>query len=59
MTGVQTCALPIYIAGITLGRENQQGVAVSVVNVDSEIPESLIQKLRKTKNILFAKAIKV
>ena len=49
----------INIAGITLGRENQQGVAVSVVNVDSEIPESLIDKLRKTKNILFVKAIKV
>ena len=49
----------INIAGITLGRENQQGVAVSVVNVDSEIPESVIEKLRKTKNILFVKAIKV
>jgi len=49
----------INIAGITLGRENQQGVAVSVVNVDSEIPESVIEKLRKTKNILFVKTIKV
>ncbi|MDE1921392.1 MAG: phosphoglycerate dehydrogenase [Candidatus Omnitrophica bacterium] len=49
----------INIAGITLGREDQQGVAVSVVNVDSEIPESLIEKLRHTQNILFVKAIKV
>lgn len=49
----------INIAGITLGRENQQGVAVSVVNVDSEIPEAVIEKLRQTKNILFAKSIKV
>jgi D-3-phosphoglycerate dehydrogenase / 2-oxoglutarate reductase len=49
----------INIAGITLGREDQQGVAVSVVNVDSEIPESVIEKLRKTKNILFVKAINV
>ena len=49
----------INIAGITLGRENQQGVAVSVVNVDSQIPEGLIEKLRQTKNILFVKAIKV
>lgn len=49
----------INIAGITLGRENQQGVAVSVVNVDSVIPESVIEKLRKTKNILFVKTIKV
>ncbi|MBI3601893.1 MAG: phosphoglycerate dehydrogenase [Candidatus Omnitrophica bacterium] len=49
----------INIAGITLGRENQQGVAVSVVNVDSEISESVIASLRQTKNILFVKAIKV
>ncbi len=49
----------INIAGITLGRENQQGVAVSVVNVDSEIPESVLNQMRQTKNILFAKAIKV
>ena len=49
----------INIAGITLGRENQQGVAVSVVNVDSEISEEVILNLRKTKNILFVKTIKV
>ena len=49
----------INIAGITLGRENTQGVAVSVVNVDNEIPEALIEKLRQTKNILFVKTIKV
>ncbi len=49
----------INIAGITLGRENQQGVAVSVVNVDSEIPEKVISQLRQTKNILFVKTIKV
>jgi len=57
--GTLLAAENINIAGITLGRENQQGVAVSVVNVDSQIPDSLIEKLRKTKNILFAKAIKV
>ena len=57
--GTVLAAANINIAGITLGRENQQGVAVSVVNVDSEIPEALIEKLRQTKNILFAKAIKV
>ncbi len=49
----------INIAGITLGRENQQGVAVSVVNVDSEIPEKVIEQLRQTKNILLVKTIKV
>lgn len=49
----------INIAGITLGRENQQGVAVSVVNVDSQIPEEVLTKLRQTKNILFVKVVKV
>lgn len=49
----------INIAGITLGREGQDGVAVSVVNVDSQIPEEVMTKLRQTKNILLVKAIKV
>lgn len=49
----------INIAGITLGRENQQGVAVSVVNVDSEIPDDVMARLGQTKNILFVKTIKV
>lgn len=49
----------VNIAGITLGRENQEGVAVSVVNVDSEIPENVIAALKQTTNILFVKTIKV
>lgn len=49
----------INIASITFGRESQGGLAISVVNVDSEIPEGTIEKLRKTKDILFAKLIKV
>ena len=57
--GTILAAENINIAGITLGRENQQGIAVSVVNVDSEIPESVIEKLRNMKNILFVKSIKV
>ncbi len=57
--GTLLAGASINIAGITLGRENAQGVAVSVVNVDSEIPEGVIDSLRKTKNILFVKTIKV
>lgn len=49
----------INIAGITLGRESQEGVAVSVVNVDSEVPEATLAKIRQTKHVLFAKLIKV
>lgn len=49
----------INIASITFGREAKGGLAISVVNVDSEVSESVIDQLRKTKDILFVKLIKV
>ena len=49
----------INIASITFGREAPGGLAISVVNVDSEVPEKIIDKIRKTKNILFVKLLKV
>jgi D-3-phosphoglycerate dehydrogenase len=49
----------INIAGITFGREKQGGLAVSIVNVDSQIPESVIDKLRQTKNILLVKTVRI
>jgi len=49
----------VNIAGITLGRESSGGLAVSVVNVDSEVAEETVKKIRKTKDVLFAKLIKV
>lgn len=49
----------VNIAGISLGREAQDGVAVSVVNVDSKVPDEAIEKLRATKDILFIKLLKV
>ena len=49
----------INIAGISLGREAQDGVAVSVVNVDSVVPDQAIEKLRATKDVLFVKLLKV
>ncbi len=49
----------VNIASISLGRQSRGESAVSVVNVDSKIPEKTIEKLRETKNILFAKLIKV
>lgn len=49
----------VNIAGISLGREAQDGVAISVVNVDSVIQEKTIEKLKKTKDILFVKLLKV
>ena len=49
----------INIAAISLGREAQDGVAVSVVNIDSEVPHETIEKIRRTKDVLFAKLLKV
>jgi len=49
----------INIAGISLGREAQDGIAVSVVNVDSEVPDDAIEKLRATKDILYVKLLKI
>jgi len=49
----------INIAGISLGREAQDGIAVSVVNVDSKVPDETIEKLRNTKDVLSIKLLKV
>jgi len=49
----------INIAGISLGREAQDGIAVSVVNVDSEVPEKIIERLKGTKDVLYIKQLKV
>jgi len=49
----------INIAGITLGRETEGGTAISVVNVDNEVPVSTIQKLKNTADIIFVKSLKV
>jgi D-3-phosphoglycerate dehydrogenase / 2-oxoglutarate reductase len=51
--------MKINIAGISLGREAQDGVAISVINVDSEINDASIEKLRKITDIRFAKAVNV
>ncbi|HSV44085.1 MAG TPA: phosphoglycerate dehydrogenase [Candidatus Bathyarchaeia archaeon] len=49
----------VNIAGITFGREVPGGKAVSVVNIDSEVPEKVIEKIRKAKDVLFVKLLKV
>jgi D-3-phosphoglycerate dehydrogenase len=49
----------INIAGITLGREAEGRLAVSLVNVDSDVPANVIAKIKTTPNILFAKLIKI
>ncbi len=49
----------INIAGITFGREAPGGLAISVVNVDSEVPEAILEKIRQTPNVLFVKLLKI
>lgn len=49
----------VNIASITLGRQAAGQLAVSVVNVDSEISSAVIEKIKKMPNILFVKLIKV
>lgn len=49
----------VNIAGISLGREAPDGVAVSVVNVDSKVPDGALEKLKATKDVLYIKLLKV
>ena len=49
----------INIGCISFGREFQGGKVVSVVNIDNEVSEEILQRLRETKDILFVKLIKV
>jgi len=49
----------INIASITFGREAPGGLAISVVNVDSEVSDKIIEKIRKTQDVLFVKLLKV
>lgn len=49
----------INIASITLGREAAGKLAISVVNVDSEVSQAVIEAIKKMPNILFVKLIKV
>lgn len=49
----------INIAGISLGRETPGGLAISTVNVDSNVPEKTIERLRSTKDVLYVKLLKV
>lgn len=49
----------VNIAGITLGREAQDGVALSVVNIDSPLDDKTLEKLKATKDVLFVKQLNV
>lgn len=49
----------INIAGMQLGRNKPRGNAVSIVNVDSPIPDETLSKIRAMSNIIYAKMIRL
>ncbi len=49
----------INIAGMTFGRDKPGGQAKTVLNVDSFVSDPVIQEIKKAKNILDAKLIKL
>ena len=49
----------VNIAGITLGRQSDSGTAISVINIDSEVPKTVIERLKENPDILHVKALKI
>ena len=49
----------INIAGLSFGRERQGEAAISVLNIDSEVPVKVLDEMRKCKNITDVKLIKL
>ena len=49
----------INIAAMTFGREKPGGQAVSICNVDSEVPGEVLEELKRLKNIYDARLIKL
>lgn len=49
----------INIAGMNFGREKAGGRAVTVLNIDSPVPEAVLNEIKSAKNITDAKVIKL
>ena len=49
----------INIAFMNFGRDKSGGKAVSVLNVDSQVSQDVLEKIRKTENILAVKVIRL
>jgi D-3-phosphoglycerate dehydrogenase len=49
----------INIAAMTFGREKPGGKAITVLNVDSQVPLQVLDKIKNTDNILEVKVIKI
>lgn len=49
----------INIAGMSFGRDEKGGRAVSILNVDSDVPKKVLDEMRKAKNIQEVKLVKL
>jgi D-3-phosphoglycerate dehydrogenase len=49
----------VNIAGMSFGRDKQGGRAVSILNVDSEVPKKVLDEMRLAKNINEVKLVKL
>jgi D-3-phosphoglycerate dehydrogenase len=49
----------VNIAGLELGRERVGGMAISFVHVDSAVPESVLEELRRSPDIISARLLKL
>jgi D-3-phosphoglycerate dehydrogenase len=49
----------VNIAGMSFGRDTKGGRAVSILNIDSDVPKPVLEEMRKAKNIKEVKLVKV
>jgi D-3-phosphoglycerate dehydrogenase len=49
----------INIAGMSFGRDEKGGNAVSVLNIDSEVPKNVLEEIRNAKNIQGVRLVKL
>ena len=49
----------VNIAAISLGRESQDGLASSIFTIDSELSDSVLEKLRNTEGVFSIKALNI
>jgi len=49
----------INIAGMTFGRQQPQGMAISVLNVDSPVSSDIIEEMKRLENIISVKTIHI
>jgi D-3-phosphoglycerate dehydrogenase len=49
----------INIARLFLGRDKAKGTAITIINLDTEVSETVIKKLRKVPNALFVQRVTI